>query len=483
MSPFIDVPRTRHAKTKSDEDESEDDIIDHLPVKGSEKHHASTKEISGLLDPDALRRLSFSPLSEGGRLTPAHLGALFPAPRPLTRKAKFMGRLHRFWKKNECVMYVAAAQLFGAMMNMSARLLELDDKPMHPLQVMFVRMSVTTVFSLFLMYWRHVPHAPLGPKGVRWLLVARGLSGFFGIFGMWYSMMYIPLAEATVITFLVPGVSGYLCHIFLHEPFTRKEQIASFLALAGVILIARPVALFTSAAAAGGTAAPPSTPVDVVGNMTKNHDSPHTGENAGPTQRLIAIAVALLGVMGGSVAFTTIRSIGDRAHALISVNYFTAWCMIVSMIALAAGPILDIGQPDLQFGLPNTIRQWVLMLFIMVFGFVAQFLMTMGLGGERSNRATAMTYTHMLFAAGFDKWVFGHEMGWVSLVGCGLIIGSALWVVLGKQQETRGNPGGDIEATAIHPTERVPMLASARGRDTEEPGEAEEAIPLEPVWR
>jgi drug/metabolite transporter (DMT)-like permease len=56
---------------------------------------------------------------------------------------------------------------------------------------------------------------------------------------MWYSMMYLPLAEATVITFLAPSVAGYLCHLVLKDPFTRKEQLGSFVALAGVILIAQ----------------------------------------------------------------------------------------------------------------------------------------------------------------------------------------------------------------------------------------------------
>ena len=57
------------------------------------------------------------------------------------------------------------------------------------------------------------------------------------------SLSYLDISDATVITFLVPCVTGYLCHILIHEPFTRKEQIASFVALIGVVLIARPAAL------------------------------------------------------------------------------------------------------------------------------------------------------------------------------------------------------------------------------------------------
>jgi hypothetical protein len=72
---------------------------------------------------------------------------------------------------------VAAAQLFGALMNLAARLLEVESG-MHPLQILFGRMSLTTVLSCLYMWYNKVPDFPLGPKGVRGVLVLRGLSGF-----------------------------------------------------------------------------------------------------------------------------------------------------------------------------------------------------------------------------------------------------------------------------------------------------------------
>ena len=63
-------------------------------------------------------------------------------------------------------------------MNLSARLLELDGEGMHPFQILFFRMSITTVCSILYMWYTKVPHFPLGAKEVRGLLVARGLSGF-----------------------------------------------------------------------------------------------------------------------------------------------------------------------------------------------------------------------------------------------------------------------------------------------------------------
>ena len=41
-------------------------------------------------------------------------------------------------------------------------------------------MSITAAMCYLYMWWTNVKHAPLGKREVRWLLVARGLTGFFG---------------------------------------------------------------------------------------------------------------------------------------------------------------------------------------------------------------------------------------------------------------------------------------------------------------
>jgi drug/metabolite transporter (DMT)-like permease len=467
MASYLQLPQTPRAKTRFDEEDEADNIIDGLDAVGTKATKvAQPQQRTGpFLDPDAFRRLSASPFSEMGELANMPPGrARAPSlddERPMTRLGGLRLSLRRFWRRNKPVLFVFFAQLFGALMNLSARLLELDGKGLNPLQLLFVRMSLTTIASCTYMYWRKVPHFPLGAKSVRWLLVARGLSGFFGIFGMWYSMMYIPLAEATVITFIVPTAAGYICHLLLHDPFTRKEQIAGFVAFAGVVLIARPTSLFSL----GETTAPPSSPVDLPGNLTQPHEV--LAEHATPSQRLTAIGVALLGVLGGSGAFTTIRAIGQRAHPLISVNYFSTWCTIVTTTILTTAPLLGVGQPGLSFDFPHSPWQWMLLLFICVCGFATQFLMTAGLAGERSNRATAMVYTHMLFAAGFDRWVFGHEMDTISLAGCGLIVCSALWAALSKKPEP-SSALADVEVARATGTEAMPMLGLEEESDEEE---------------
>ncbi|KAK8862189.1 integral membrane protein DUF6 [Apiospora arundinis] len=400
------------------------------------------------------------------------------------------------WRRNQGPILVCVSQFFGALMSAVTRLLELDEVtgPMHPMLILFWRMSVTALFSGLWTYYseqrsrrrhrhRHghgnghggvnstISHDSwqdivLGIREVRGLLVLRSVAGFFGLYGLWFSMKYLPLAEAVVISFLAPTLAGYLCHVFSHDRFTRREQLASLLALAGVVLIARPLSLFAAAEDPSATGAAAATIDGSVAdgallgegssssNITSAATATPTNEPT-PAERLIAILAALVGVLGGAVTFTTLRQIGTRAHTLVSVNYFSVGCVIVTTAALVLGPALDFDQPLMRFALPATWPQAGLLLLICVCGFTTQFLMTAGIavststsssgrgggGGKTTgaNRATAMVYTNMLFSAAFDRWLFGDHMGWVTVVGCALIVGSALWVMVTKDN------GGDTD--------------------------------------
>jgi drug/metabolite transporter (DMT)-like permease len=224
-------------------------------------------------------------------------------------------------------------------------------------------------------------------------------------------------------------VASYGCYLFLREPFPRSAQYASLISLLGVVLIARPTSFFSSS----------SSIIDEP--MSTNTTTTDSYESSFPTptsaQRLSAVAVAMLGVLGSAGAFTSIRWIGSRAHPLLSVNYFAIWCTFVSFFALSLSKPLHLSS-TLAFALPNGLRQWSMLLFLGVCGFVMQFLLTKGLaaGGRGDGaRATNMIYTNMLFALALDKLVFGQSPGWWSLGGSGLILGSAVFVVLQKQQD------------------------------------------------
>jgi len=236
----------------------------------------------------------------------------------------------------------------------------------------------------------------------------------------------------------VPIVTAYSCSIFLSQPFTRKELLAGLIALAGIIIIAHPAAIFGK----------------VDDSITTTRKSEEV-DDVTPTQRLIAIAVSIVGVLGAVGAYTCIRVIGDRAHALISVNYFSVLATSVSAMALVL-------IPGIGFTMPQGAREWLLLVALGVLGFVLQFLLTAGLQLDKSSRATSMLYMQIIFALGFDWGIWGVIPGGWSLAGGAIVIASTLWSALQKVQQEK-HVGGDVAKDTVVDEESALLGAQTEG--------------------
>lgn len=75
-----------------------------------------------------------------------------------------------------------------------------------------------------------------------------------------------------------------------------------------------------------------------------------------------------------------------------------------------------------------------------------------------------MTYTQMLFALSFDKLIFGHSPGWMSIFGSSLILGPAIFIAMQKNidESKEANEG----SRAVHDEEAQRGLIA--GVDTED---------------
>jgi drug/metabolite transporter (DMT)-like permease len=172
-------------------------------------------------------------------------------------------------------------------------------------------------------------------------------------------------------------------------------------------------------------------------NATVGFPSPplgHGHHEVTPGERAGAVGMAMLGVLGATGAYTTLRWIGKRAHPLISVNYFSAWCTFVSVVMI-------IFLPGVAFVLPSNIKDWCYLVFLGMCGFIMQFLLAAGLQYEKSSRATNMVYMQMLFALTFDKLVWGTTPGALSIIGSSLILGSAIYVAMKKENNNKKERG------------------------------------------
>lgn len=315
------------------------------------------------------------------------------------------------------------SQFLNSVMVMTCKLLEGDkdfDEPIHPVQILFVRMFVTYLLCVaYMLVTRSVGDAPFGPKPQRVLLILRGVVGFFGVFGLYYSLLYLSLSDAVSITFLIPMVTTFFAWIILGEKYSVLEGICGILSLVGVIFVAKPDFIF-------GTAA-------------DNTDSDST-ESSSSELRLLGTGVGLIGVCGASSVYILLRKIGKLAHPLISVSYFA---LITCIITFGATLVL----PGLKFQTPRTLHQWYLFSLIGLSGFFMQFCLAAGLQREKAGKSSLMIYTNMVFALFWDLTIWHHIPGFLSIFGSGLIIVNAYIVF--KYKPTAEPTTRDLESDQV----------------------------------
>lgn len=302
------------------------------------------------------------------------------------------------------IIFMLGAQVFSASMNVSIRLLENTSTQLHPLQILFVRMSVTTLGITAWLWKQNKPSNILGKRENRKLLLVRAFGGFLGVFGLYYSLRYLNLSEATVITFMMPLVASFGGYLLLGSPISWLEILLSVVSLCGVLLVASPDAIFSATVDAPATGGP---------------DAVNLGS------RIWALCVGLLGVCGSAAAFLCMSVIGKTENPLTVVNYFAALCTVVSVVALLV-------LPSLGFQAPGNVWEWTLLFSSGLSGFLMQFLITLSLQAEKSLVAVNMVYTQIVFALTLDGIVFHTIPHAVSLLGCALIMGSAVFLAWQK---------------------------------------------------
>jgi S-adenosylmethionine uptake transporter len=108
---------------------------------------------------------------------------------------------------------------------------------MNPLQVAWLRQLGLLAGVLVLLSVR-------GPQLLRsrhpWLQLGRGLTVVVAATTFLTSIAYVPLADATAVTFVAPFMVTALAAVFLHEQVGLKRWIAVCLGFAGTMIIIRP---------------------------------------------------------------------------------------------------------------------------------------------------------------------------------------------------------------------------------------------------
>ena len=194
------------------------------------------------------------------------------------------------------------------------------------------------------------------------LVVQRALLGFVALSCYFYSVIHLPLADATVIYFTNPVLTALAAAVVLREHMGWKEVVLVGISLGGVLMVARPSFLF----------------------------------GAGQALDPVAVAIGLVSAAFGAASYVTIRSI-RRDPPLLIVFYFSL------ITVLLAGPL------SVRSFVVPTPMDVLVVTGMGVSTHVGQLWLTWGLRLERAGRASAVGYLQIVFAAGWG-WILFQEI-------------------------------------------------------------------------
>lgn len=307
-----------------------------------------------------------------------------------------------FLDDNFGLIIVAVAEFFVFAMNATVKLLNSSDEPLPILEIILFRGTILSSFSLAYMYWKSIPDPMFGPKGLRTLLFLRGLAGFLGIYGLYFSVQYLSLSDVTVLTFIAPILTGLSGAVFLGEPLSVRVALAGLCSFLGVISISRPEFLF------GGLKDP---------------------SEVTPAQRMLSVILALIGVLGLTGNFLFLRAIGGRPHILHPVISFSLLCVLFSTL----GMILF----EVPLVIPTRTMGLVLLFLNTIFSVLGQVLLAIGLQYETAGRGSLALYPTIIFALVFEFTVLHTMPSALSNIGTLMILTSAIYTTLTKETDIK----------------------------------------------
>ncbi len=269
------------------------------------------------------------------------------------------------------VALMITATLFIAGTTLAAKALGTDalGAPLHPLQISHGRFAFAFMGLLMVAaIMRPRIKAPNIP-----LHLSRTLCGATGVTLMFAAVAYIPLADATAISFLNPVFGMILAIPFLGEKVGRIRWAAAAIAFTGALILLRP--------------------------------GPETFQVAA----FLAVGAAL--AMGMELIF--IKKLADREPPLqiLLVNNFIGWILMSTVM--------------IPFWTAPTGPQWAVLVALGIMMAAAQTCFINAMARAEASFVTPFSYLTLIFAACYDWAIFSSVPDWITVLGAGIIVSGA----------------------------------------------------------
>ncbi len=273
--------------------------------------------------------------------------------------------------RRAALMMVLATSLFGAT-SLLAKAIGTGalGAPLHPLQVSFGRFFFAWLVIVAVFAWARPPlprrHYPLH--------FVRTLAGWGGVSLMFAAVAYMPLSDATALSFLSPVVTMLLAIPLLGERVGPWRWLAAAIALLGAMILLRP------------------------------------GAEAMQVAGFFALGAAF--AMGlENVFIKQLTRLEDSLPILLINNTIG---MLIASVAAAF------------VWLAPTPAQWAALAGIGVLMIVGQSLFLLAMRLADASFVAPLFYLVLAFATIYDFWVFGVRPDGISFLGAGILVTGAL---------------------------------------------------------
>jgi len=228
-----------------------------------------------------------------------------------------------------------------------------------------------TIFFL-----RGAPRGIIFAKNLK-LQILRSVLIFCAGVTFWSGLMYLPLADCTVIAFISPLLVTILSVFFLGEQFGFYRWGCVMMGLLGVIFVIRP-------------------------GMGIVH---------------WAVALPLLSALFYSALLIITRFLGQREHALTTLFYTSIGGLILSSIMV------------LFFWKAPSPMQWLFLIWLGLLGAVGHFFMIKAFEKAPASLLAPFNYTSLIWATFLGFFLFGDLPDAWTIFGAIIIISSGLYLV------------------------------------------------------
>jgi drug/metabolite transporter (DMT)-like permease len=223
-------------------------------------------------------------------------------------------------------------------------------------------------------------------QALRGCSVATGSACFFTALG------FMPLGEATAITFTSPMFAALLAAMVLGEPMRLRTWLATLIAFAGVVIVLRP-----NLAAAGIAALLPM---------------------------VTALATAGM-IIGNRKAAGSASPLASQYHMALFAG--PTLLLFAALGAWSGVPRFHVGWPDLSVVLRCMI--------VAVTASTGHYLLFLGTMRAGAALVAPMTYVQLLVAMGIGWGVFGEVPDLVALAGAAVIVAAGLVMIGGGNRQ------------------------------------------------